>query len=112
MSSFICEYCGTHIIDTDKGYITGCEHYPLPERKDMTETTFFKIPTITIKVDKPIKIYQKEIKTCLDCPNFHSYYKNISLPIRHKECLAKDKVIESIDEFPDFCPLPNKEEKK
>ena len=29
MSSFKCEHCNEDIIDTPKGYITGCEHYPL-----------------------------------------------------------------------------------
>ena len=29
MSSFKCEKCGKDIIDTPKGYITGCEHYPI-----------------------------------------------------------------------------------
>lgn len=29
MSSFICEHCGTAIIDSDTGYVTGCEHYPV-----------------------------------------------------------------------------------
>jgi hypothetical protein len=29
MSSFQCEKCGTACIDTDRGYITGCEHYPV-----------------------------------------------------------------------------------
>jgi pyruvate/oxaloacetate carboxyltransferase len=28
MSSFICEYCGVSIIDTEHGYISWCEHYP------------------------------------------------------------------------------------
>jgi hypothetical protein len=28
MSSFICEFCGKEIIDSPKGYITECEHYP------------------------------------------------------------------------------------
>jgi len=32
MSSFICESCGKHIIDTDQGYISECEHYPLNKR--------------------------------------------------------------------------------
>ncbi|MCK5611427.1 hypothetical protein KAR91_56680 [Candidatus Pacearchaeota archaeon] len=27
MSSFICEHCGTEIIDTNSGYITSCPHY-------------------------------------------------------------------------------------
>lgn len=29
MSSFYCEHCGTAIEDTPRGYVTGCEHYPL-----------------------------------------------------------------------------------
>lgn len=28
MSNFICANCGAECIDTDRGYITGCEHYP------------------------------------------------------------------------------------
>ena len=28
MSSFYCVKCGTAIIDSPNGYITGCEHYP------------------------------------------------------------------------------------
>ena len=34
MSSFTCPTCGTDIIDSDTGYITGCEHYP---KDDLTE---------------------------------------------------------------------------
>jgi hypothetical protein len=33
MSSFICEHCGAHIIDTRNGYITGCKHYPLEKKR-------------------------------------------------------------------------------
>jgi hypothetical protein len=29
MSNFKCDKCGTDIIDSEKGYITGCIHYPL-----------------------------------------------------------------------------------
>ena len=29
MSSFNCEHCGTPIIDTHRGYVTGCPHWPL-----------------------------------------------------------------------------------
>lgn len=28
MSSFRCEKCGKNIIDTEIGFVTGCEHYP------------------------------------------------------------------------------------
>ena len=31
MSNFKCEKCGKDIIDSQTGYINGCEHYPLPE---------------------------------------------------------------------------------
>lgn len=29
MSNFNCEQCGTAIIDSPAGYVTGCEHYPI-----------------------------------------------------------------------------------
>lgn len=29
MSNFTCEHCGIPIIDSNLGYITGCQHYPL-----------------------------------------------------------------------------------
>ena len=29
MSSFVCSACGTLIIDSPRGYLTGCEHWPL-----------------------------------------------------------------------------------
>ncbi|MFK5951028.1 MAG: hypothetical protein QM500_19925 [Methylococcales bacterium] len=38
MSSFNCNECGQRCVDTDDGYITGCEHHPIqinnhPERR-------------------------------------------------------------------------------
>ena len=42
MSHFNCEKCGTLLIDTDRGYITGCEHYPadiLPDSRDPMPNT-------------------------------------------------------------------------
>ena len=29
LSNFACDKCGTHIIDSDNGYITECVHYPM-----------------------------------------------------------------------------------
>ncbi len=29
MSTFICDKCGTAILDSENGYVTGCEHWPL-----------------------------------------------------------------------------------
>lgn len=28
MSNFICDKCGKSCIDSPKGYVSGCEHYP------------------------------------------------------------------------------------
>jgi len=28
LSSFYCPECGAVCLDTEKGYMTGCEHYP------------------------------------------------------------------------------------
>lgn len=35
MSTFYCHECSMLLIDTNRGYITGCEHYPadVPETK-------------------------------------------------------------------------------
>jgi len=35
VSSFICKHCGQEIIDSESGYRTGCEHYPLEEKSDI-----------------------------------------------------------------------------
>jgi hypothetical protein len=40
MSSFACDQCGAFCWDTDRGYITGCEHYPpdvVPTDAEMSE---------------------------------------------------------------------------
>ena len=31
MSSFNCGKCNAQLIDTHKGYVTGCKHYPADE---------------------------------------------------------------------------------
>ena len=37
MSHFHCEHCGALIADSPRGYVTGCEHYPL--RKETLKRT-------------------------------------------------------------------------
>lgn len=32
MSNFICEHCHAEIIDSDQGYVAGCDHYPIDSR--------------------------------------------------------------------------------
>ena len=38
MSSFYCEHCGALCSDTERGYISGCKHYPV----DITATEYQK----------------------------------------------------------------------
>jgi hypothetical protein len=45
MSNFICDLCGASIIDSDRGYTAGCEHYP----KDML------IDTLSTNESSPMK---------------------------------------------------------
>lgn len=37
MSNFICPECGKEIIDSLKGFLTGCPHYPIEELPATTE---------------------------------------------------------------------------
>lgn len=32
MSHFICPECGAHIVDSPRGYLSGCSHYPMESR--------------------------------------------------------------------------------
>jgi len=36
MSSFNCETCGAMLTDTEFGYVTGCEHYPVKQKEVYT----------------------------------------------------------------------------
>lgn len=42
MSNFNCGYCGTPILDSQEGYITECEHYPIdtPYKKKAQKKEF------------------------------------------------------------------------
>ena len=35
MSNFLCEHCGKPIIDSPRGYVTECKHYPLRKEEKM-----------------------------------------------------------------------------
>jgi hypothetical protein len=39
MSNIICEQCGRMQIDSERGYIAGCSHYP-PEHKRFVDVYF------------------------------------------------------------------------
>jgi len=36
MSNFRCDICGKNILDSPRGYVTGCPHYPLSERTTLS----------------------------------------------------------------------------
>ena len=67
MSSFKCEHCGAPIIDSIKGYITGCQHYPMSGQKQEEKTrkahclgTAMKRIAVSGRPRKPI--VEKEIR--------------------------------------------------
>lgn len=39
MSNFKCEHCGTDCIDSPRGYVIGCEHYPPDAKKQVIDTS-------------------------------------------------------------------------
>ena len=52
MSNFICSACGTLIIDSPGGYLTGCEHYPKeePEFAPWIQETIMRMNEATGKI--------------------------------------------------------------
>lgn len=39
MSSYNCNECGTAIIDTDNGYVTACDHWPMDRNRITTDVS-------------------------------------------------------------------------
>jgi hypothetical protein len=63
MSNFACEHCGANICDSLRGYVTGCEHYPMAEiidsspyaREDLHYNHIHAKPVFSVQVVyKPI----------------------------------------------------------
>ena len=57
MSSFNCEHCNTPILDTEHGYITECEHYPLEQLKPQPRNnryTFLRVLAEFARDDNPV----------------------------------------------------------
>jgi hypothetical protein len=54
MSNFICDKCGKECIDSQNGYVTGCEHYP----KDMLVETWQPIETAP-RDGTPVDLWHK-----------------------------------------------------
>ena len=46
-NSFICEWCGTLIIDSPEGFVSECEHYRIPEEFKVS-ATHVKFPPIEV----------------------------------------------------------------
>jgi len=53
MSSFICEKCGKNIIDSDTGYITECDHYPMERMMSNREQTMTSTITTYYRPAQP-----------------------------------------------------------
>lgn len=70
MSSFYCEKCGEAIIDTPRGYITGCKHYPLEEKSVLSpnmkgRVKHMELEKILAFADSEIKEWTKFRKSLL-----------------------------------------------
>jgi hypothetical protein len=75
VSNFTCQQCGTDIIDSPNGYVTGCEHWPIEgasrevTRFNMYESTYDEWKTKvsdhkTVPVDFAIDIIWRAAMTC------------------------------------------------
>ncbi len=93
MSSFFCEYCGKEIIDTENGYITGCEHYPIEEKSQQLDP---KMEVLLIDMQEAIKPNLEykiitgnitKLQTMLNQWR-HMYELNIIQMIQYKQGLA------------------------
>jgi hypothetical protein len=51
MSHFICDKCGAECIDSPKGYIRGCVHYP-SEIYDRRETALSRLQARMRKIER------------------------------------------------------------
>ena len=93
MSSFICEFCGKEIIDTEDGYITGCKHYPIEEKSQQLDP---KMEVLLIDMQEAIKSNLEykiitgnitKLQTMLNQWR-HMYKLNIIQMIQYKQGLA------------------------
>lgn len=67
MSHFICEYCGTEILeDKDGYYITECPHFKLEKRTQKKRKNLMKAKTVPVICD-----HSKNFKKCDGCN--HAY---------------------------------------
>lgn len=56
MSSFYCEKCGALISDSEKGYLTGCEHYPV----EIEPITGLNLEGVIKKPEQKLKVKVKD----------------------------------------------------
>jgi len=95
MSSFICEFCGKEIIDTENGYITGCKHYPIEEKYQQLDS---KMETLMVVMNSNTKQQENveykiitgnttKLQTMLNQWR-HMYELNILQMIQYKQGLA------------------------
>lgn len=70
MSNFKCEKCGAEIIDSEVGYVSGCEHYP-PEYVEF-EVDFRNKVKASLKPDGLYDVYLGRY-----CIKLNVSYKNL-----------------------------------
>lgn len=56
------------------------------------------------------KLYKTTINRCADCPHYWApkMFDNVAVVFR---CVEAEETIPDINVIPDWCPLPDKEEK-
>ncbi len=55
MASFNCSTCGAKCVDTDAGYITGCEHHPVTKSPERAKrATFHELVRDYQATDNPV----------------------------------------------------------
>jgi ssDNA-binding Zn-finger/Zn-ribbon topoisomerase 1 len=70
MSNFICKKCGAAIYDTDFGYISGCEHYPIEDLGKVCAHCFYNWDGHCIKGYDRARLNPKSIIHIVGCTEF------------------------------------------
>ena len=66
MSSFLCSECGAEIIDTPRGYVTECPHWPLERKKSVANLETLAVLTgqksISDMTDEELREHIRQIR--------------------------------------------------
>ena len=98
MSSFNCEHCHAMCTDTECGYVTGCEHYPV-NPKHLRQWYLLRLEKIQREL---LFIWDVSIEN--NCPHYHQIAKtNVAIGVLSSKIKAT-----SVDSQPakDRAPSP------